>query len=183
MPPLRDDIREPQMAKAAKKGDGKKTDSASSATESNSPWQIKDGQRVRKGRKLPFENELHGFFMELSGAVSMVDSFSANAIELKSEELAYGYAKLAKDDPRVKAFFDKLVSGTAISAALIPTLTLVAMIGWHFGFIPPKVGVPLTLANGMLPFTREEEKKMKAQAAQDQAAAAAAKPNGDSSGT
>lgn len=177
--PLRD-IKEPPKEPKGKKD---KPSGESTPTDTNSPWQIKDGKKVRKGRKLPFENELHGFFIELSGAVAMADSFSANAIEIKSEELAYGYAKLAKDDPRVKAFFDKLVSGTAISAALIPTLTLVAMIGWHFGFIPPKLGVPITLANGMLPFTREEEKKMKAQQAEEQARAAAGGGNGDSSKT
>lgn len=176
--PLRDDIKPPKDPK----GKGSKPDSEPRQpgdTPTETAWQIKDGKKVRKGRKLPFENELHGFFIEMAGAVSMVDSFSGNAIELKSEELAYGYAKLVKDDPRVKAFFERLVSGTAVSAALIPTLTLLAMIGFHFGFIPPKIGVPVTLANGMIPFTREEEKKIKEQQARDQAKAA----NGDSSGT
>jgi hypothetical protein len=150
-----------------------------------SPWKTgEDGKRTRKGRKLPYEAQIHQLLLEVSGAVALADSFSAKAIELKSEELAYGYARLAKEDPRVKALFERLVTGTALSAVVIPTVSLVAMIGWHFGFVPSKVGVPVTLANGMIPFTREQERAAKEQAAQGQAEAQAraTHPNGEAPG-
>lgn len=138
------------------------------------PWEIReDGSKVRKGRRLPYEKEIEQFFLELSGAIAMGDSFSAKAVELKAPELAYGYAKLAKDDPRVKAFFEKLLAGSAWSAALFPTVSLVVMIGWHWGFVPPQLGVPVTMGSGMLPFTREEEQQFKAAQRQEQQTAEA----------
>lgn len=172
--PLKE-MNEPDSPKREKKEQAKKTEPKPKTEPSvESPWEIReDGSKVRKGRRLPYEKEIEQFFVELSGAVAMADSFSAKAIELKAPELAYGYARLAKDDPRVKAFFEKLLTGSAWSAALFPTVTLAVMIGWHWGFVPPQLGVPITLGTGMFPFTREQEQEAKAQAAQEQAQAAA----------
>lgn len=188
--PLKD-MKEPSSGRAKPPKDPPSAEApprdSTETPEIESPWKVdeKTGKRTRKGRKLPYEKQIHDLLLELSGAVALADSFSANAIELQSEQLAYGYARLAKEDPRVKALFEKLVTGTALSAALIPTLSLVAMIGWHFGFVPSKLGVPVTIANGMIPFTREQEQSAKNQAAGDQAQAAAAAqarathPNGE----
>lgn len=182
--PLKD-MQEPSKREAPPKKDAPRTSTDQAQPEADSPWKVDaNGKRTRKGRKLPYEAQIHQLLLELSGAVALADSFSAKAIELKSEELAYGYARLAKEDPRVKALFERLVQGTALSAALIPTLSLVAMIGWHFGFIPSKVGVPVTLANGMIPFTREQEQSAKDQVTHDQAQAhaRATHPNGEGPG-
>lgn len=158
------------------KGDKKKQDKAPPKSEPSveTPWEIReDGSKVRKGRRLPYEKELEQFFIELSGALAMADSFSAKAVEIKAPELAYGYARLAKDDPRVKAFFEKLLTGSAWSAAIFPTVTLALMVGWHWGLVPSQLGVPVTLGSGMLPFTREQEQQAKAQSAKEQAEAEA----------
>lgn len=172
--PLKE-IKEPGGASSGTKRKSKaEKEPEREAAAPESPWRINpDGTKERHGRRLPFEKEIHQFFIELSGAVALVDSFSAQAIEIKSEELAYGYARLAKDDPKVKAFFQKLLTGTAWSAALMPTVTLAVMIGWHHGFVPAKAGVPVILLHGLVPVTREQEQMMRAQAAADQAEAEA----------
>lgn len=184
--PLKDMQEPPKSPPKSPPGGGGRPQSDTPQPEGDSPWKVDaNGKRTRKGRKLPYEAQIHQLLLEVSGAVALADSFSAKAIELKSEELAYGYARLAKEDPRVKALFERLVQGTALSAALIPSLSLVAMIGWHFGFIPSKVGVPVTLANGMIPFTREQEQAAKSQVTEDQAEAhaqaqaRATHPNGE----
>lgn len=187
MMPLKE-VKEPGSKSEPKKKPASKKPSGGEASAPESPWKINpDGSKERQGRRLPFEKEIHQFFIEVSGAVALADSFTANAIELKSEELAYGYARLAKDDPRVKAFFDKLLTGTAWSAALMPTVTLVAMVGFHYGLVPPRIGVPVVMMHGMMPLTREEEQALKAQHHAEQAAAQAkgsseAHPHGESNG-
>lgn len=142
--------------------------------EEKDPWKLNpDGSKVRQGRKLPFENQLHGLFNELAGAVKMVDTFSAQSIALRSEELAYGYAKLAKEDPNVKAFFERALKGTAYSAVVLPTVLTVVPILWHFGFMPAKVGVPATFMAGLPLVTRGEEIAAAEDAVKQQAQAAA----------
>lgn len=123
------------------------------------PWKyLDDGSKVRQGRKLPFENNLRELFDAVAGGVSLADSFSGAVIGNQAEELAYGYAKLAKEDPRIKAFFEKLVTGSAYSAVVIPTALTAVPILWHFGLLPGHIGVPATMAVGLTPFTREEER-------------------------
>lgn len=186
--PLKE-IKEPDTPKSDKK-EPKREPKPKVEPTVESPWEIhEDGTKVRKGRRLPYEKEIEQFVIELSGAVAMADSFSAKAIELKAPELAYGYARLAKDDPRVKAFFEKILTGSAWSAALFPTVTLAVMIGWHWGFIPPQLGVPATVGSGMMPFTRAQEQEYKAEQKREQQQAAEAEarathprgeaPNGD----
>jgi hypothetical protein len=156
------DIKEPR---------GKKTGDSPDS----SPWKTdSDGTRKRGTRALPLEIRLREFFVSLAG-VSMLagDSFTANAIEAKSEELAYGYAKLASVDPRVKRVLTMLLEGSAWTEALIPTLGLAIIVGWHYGAVPDQLGVPMTLANNMVPVTRSQEQSIKAQAARDQAEAQA----------
>jgi hypothetical protein len=172
--PLKE-MNDPDAAKKEQpKRQAKKAPESKSEPSIESPWEIReDGTKVRKGRRLPYEKEIEQFFVEISGAVALADSFSAKAIELKAPELAYGYARLAKDDPRVKAFFEKLLTGSAWSAALFPTVSLAVMIGWHWGVVPPQLGVPMALGTGLLPVTREEEQAMKAQAFKEQSEAEA----------
>jgi hypothetical protein len=145
----------------------------------HSPWSIDaSGRRKRNTsnvRSLPLEVRLREFFVGLSGAAALAgDGFTANAIEAKAEELAYGYAKLAQMDPRVKRILTTLLEGSAWTEALVPTLGLVIIVGWHYGVIPDKLGVPMTLANGMIPVTRDQEKQMREQANREQAEAQAA---------
>ena len=139
---------------------------------SDAPWSTNDaGERVRSTRALPHEVRLREIFAEAAALLKGADSFSGILLEAKGEELAYGYAKLAKEDPRVKRVLERILEGSAWSAALAPTVTLAVCIAWHYGMIPGKVGVPLVIANGMLPISREEEMAMRAQAAQEQAQA------------
>ena len=161
---------------------------SSSAGETTDPWKyLEDGSKVRQGRKLPFENQLRDLFDTISGAVKLADSFSGEVIGNQAEELAYGYAKLAKEDPHVKAFFEKAFTASAYSAVIVPTALTVVPIAWHFGFVPAKVGVPLTLASGMMPVTREQEREWLASQQQEQAQAAesearATHPHGEAPG-
>lgn len=181
--PLKE-IKEPK-AKARAKATEEKPASAGEATD---PWKyLEDGTKVRQGRKLPFENQLRDLFDTVAGGVKMADSFSGEVIGNQSEELAYGYAKLAKEDARVKVFFEKLVTGSAYSAVLLPTALTVIPILWHFGLVPGKIGVPATLASGMLPFTREQEQEALAAQQQQQTEAAEAEarathPHGEAPG-
>lgn len=152
----------------------------------DSPWGEKDGKRVRTGKRLPFENRLSEFFATIAGVSAIAgDTFTANVIEAKTEELAYGYAKLAQSDPRVKRVLSMMMEGSAWSEALIPTVGLVVMVGWHYGVIPDRLGLPITMANGVMPVTRGQEMQMRAQAARDQQeaeAAAAARSQQDNNG-
>lgn len=141
----------------------------------SSPWKVTDeGKRVRSTRSLPHEIRLREFFAGLAGVAALAgDNFTGAAIEAKSEELAYGYAKLAQSDPRVKQVIAFLLEGSAWTEAIVPTVGLVIVVGWHYGVIPDQVGVPMTMANGLMPVTREQEAQMRAQAKRDQADAAA----------
>lgn len=145
----------------------------SKPTGEDSPWKHnEDGTRQRVGKKLPYETRLKEFFAGISGVATLAgDSFTAAAIEGKSEELAFGYAKLAQNDPRVKRVISFLLEGSAWTEAIIPTLGLAIVVGWHYGFVPDQLGVPLTVANGMLPLTREQEIAIKEKAAREQAEA------------
>src|ERR1700743_2557652 len=184
--PLKE-IKDPDKGKKPPK---EKT-SAAPETDKSDPWKyLEDGTKVRQGRKLPYENQLKDLFDTIAGGVKLADSFSGEIIAKQSDELAYGYAKLAKEDPRVRMFFEKMVTGSAYSAVIVPTALTVIPIAWHFGLLPAKIGVPLTLASGMLPFTREQEREFmaaqqaeQAQAeAQQQHEARATHPHGEAPG-
>lgn len=180
-------IDDPEKDKKPPK-DKKPSGGGTGGSDNTDPWKyLEDGTKVRQGRKLPFENSLRELFDAVAGGVKLADSFSGQVIENQAEELAYGYARLAKEDPKVKAFFEKLVTGSAYSAVVIPTAVTVIPILWHFGLMPAKLGVPVTLAAGMMPFTREQEQAAMAQQQQEQAQAAqqqerATHPHGEAPG-
>lgn len=167
--PLKKDITPPDDDKPKGSSESK------SAKPDTDPWKyLEDGTKVRQGRKLPFENQLRDLFDTVSGAVKLADSFSGEVIGNQAEELAYGYAKLAKEDARVRAFFEKAFTASAYSAVVVPTVLTVVPIAWHFGLVPGKVGIPLTMASGMMPVTREQEREWVASQQAEQAQAAAA---------
>jgi len=173
----------PDKPKGSKKDDGPKASDTSA-----DPWKyLADGTKARQGRKLPFENQLRDLFDTVAGAVKLADSFSGEVIGKQSEELAYGYAKLAKEDARIKAFFERAFTASAYSAVVVPTILTVVPIAWHFGLVPGKVGIPLTLASGMMPVTREQEREWVAsqeaeQAQAEQTAARGTHPRTEDSG-
>lgn len=168
--PLKE-IKEPKGDKSPKE----KSDIKPPGEDRTDPWKtLPDGTKVRQGRKLPYENQLQQLFTEISGAVSLADSFSAQAIKNQAEPLAYGYAKLAKEDERVKAFFERALKGSAYSAVVVPTACVLIPVLWHFGFMPGKVGAPVTFMAGLPLVTREEEIKAAQQAFKEQQEAAAA---------
>ena len=135
--------------------------------DSDAPWRVDDtGSKVRNTKKLPFENRLNELLAGFSGmALIAGDEFTANAITIKAPELAYGWAKLAQSDKRVKRVLEVLFEGSAWAEALIPTVGLVVVVGWHHGYVPSNIGVPLVLANGLVPVSREQEQEMQRQAA------------------
>lgn len=127
-----------------------------------------------KTRALPYESKLKEFFLTIAGVIALSDTFTATIIENKADELAHGYAKLAQEDSRVKNVLARILEGSAWSAALMPTVTVMVAILWHHGiFVPDRLGVPMAMANGVMPVTREQELQMKIQAEQEQAEAAA----------
>lgn len=182
--PLKE-IKEPPAGKGKEKE--KKPKPSEKPDGDDSAWKyLEDGSKKRKGRKLPYEAQIHELFDEIAGAVQLVDSFSSQVISARSEELAYGYARLAKEDPRIRAFFAKALMGSAYSAVILPTALTLVPILWHFGLVPAKIGVPLTLMSGQMPVTRTQEQEWLASQQAEQAQAAAAEkpthPQGEGSG-
>ena len=178
--PLVEEKKPPKESKSKGEAKPKQPD-----TSGDDPWKtLPDGSKVRQGRKLPYEKQLHQLFREVGGAVSLADSFAGEAFKLRSEELAYGYAKLAQEDDRVKAFFARILAGSAYSAIVVPTACLIIPILWHFGMVPARIGVPITFMSGLPLVTREQEQKYKADQEREQEAAAAeharaTHPNGE----
>jgi len=173
--PLKKDIQEPPASKDG--GKSKRKTAEPKPPASDEPWRyLDDGSKVRQGRKLPYEKELHRLFKEIAGGVTLVDSFSGEVIKRNSEELAYGYAVLAQENDAVKAFFARITDVSAHSAIILPTVFTVVPILWHFGLMPARFGVPATVMIGMPLLTREQEQQFKAdaQAEQQQAEAAEA---------
>ena len=159
------------LGSAGGKGNGKpKTD-----TDPSAPWRVNPDtqQRERNGRLLPFEVKLRELLVGISGTAALAgDQFVSAAIDSKRDELAYGYAKLAKENDSVKRVLEIMFTGSAWAEALIPTVGLVAVVGWHFGMVPDQVGVPLTMASGIVPMSRESEVEMRKRAAAQAAQAA-----------
>lgn len=169
MSKVKDDIKAPKDAKAT--GTRKPGAKADSDWETDGDWKVnlKTGERKRAGRALPLEIRLREFWLGISGGAALAgDSFTSGAIKAKHEELAYGYAKLAQANSQVKFVLEKFLVGSAYTEAIVPTVSLLIMVGWHWGIIPSKIGVPMTFANGMLPVTREQEIQMKVQAETEQ---------------
>jgi hypothetical protein len=166
------------------KDKGKSKEKAQPKTDGETDaWKIlPDGSKKRQGRKLPYEAQLHQLLEEISGGVMLLDSFSGQVISARAEELAYGYARLAKEDDRVRAFFAKALTASAYSAVLLPTVLTLAPILWHFGLLPGRVGVPLTLMSGAMPITREQEQQQQEQAKAAAEQARATHPHGEAKG-
>lgn len=160
------------MAISDKKPPGNGTGTKTRKESGGDPWRIENGRRVRASKALPFENRINELLAGVSGAAMLAgDQFTADAITVKSPELAYGWAKVAQNDPRVKRVLTALFEGTAWAEALIPTVGLVIVVGWHYGMIPDRLGVPLSVANGLVPVSREaevENRKREQAAAQGQ---------------
>lgn len=130
------------------------------------PWRYDDqGKKHRNSRILPFENKLKELLLNVSAIVSFQDEFTAIAIQNQAPDIAYGWAKLASEDDRVKRVLHMLLEGSSWADALMPTATLAVAVLWHYGiFIPDKLGVPVSMAAGAIPISREVEQEMKAAA-------------------
>ena len=160
------DIKEPKKTGKGGKKPPKDSGPKAKPTGDDSPWKVNtEGKRERATRALPHEVRLREFFAGISGVAALAgDGFTGAAIEAKSEELAYGYAKLAQADPRVKRVIAFLMEGSAWAEAAVPTIGLVIVVGWHYGVIPDQVGVPMVVANGLVPISREQEIQMRREA-------------------
>lgn len=162
------------------------------ATDDDSPWNYVDGKKVRQGRKLPNEAKIQQFLIESAQMLSLADEFTATAILNKSDELAYGYAKLAQEDPRVRKIVTMLTSSSAWAAAMIPTATILVASLWHHGFLPDRIGVPVTMMQELPTMTRQEINEAREAAMREGRAAEAraaqsthpkAEENGDGNGS
>lgn len=140
-------------------------------TDDDSPWKYVDGEKQRQGRKLPNETKIHQFLIESAEMLSIADQFTATAILNKSEELAYGYARLAQDDPRVRKIISTLTSSSAWATAMVPTATILVAVAWHHGFMPDRIGLPVTMMQGLPTYTRAQMVEAAAQARREGEAA------------
>jgi hypothetical protein len=150
---------EPKKAPPAKEPKAKK------AEPKESPRTAPSGAT---SRALPLESKLKQLFVAAAGGAEMAgDNFVANVLEYRAGDLAHGWARLAQENPRVKAFLTTLLEGSAWSEALIPTLAVGVAIAWHFGYAPERIGVPMALGSvnmeaGQFPMSREVEVEFKA---------------------
>lgn len=143
------------------------------------PWKLNEttGRKERQGRLLTYEKKLRGLFAGMAGTMQYIrsDTFSADVIRANSDELAYGYARLAQENPQVKRALEFLFKTSALGDALLPTATVLLLILWHYEILVPNgIGVPLATMNGVVPTSREAELHGYQQARE------AAEGNGDS---
>lgn len=175
-------LKETKGPKGSGKAEAKATPNGN--LESEGAWKLSsDGKKIRQGRALPLENKLKEVLLGAGALVGLQDEFVGLAVTNKAPEIAYGWAKLASEEPRVKRALEFILEGSAWSEALLPTVTLMLAIAWHYGiFVPDKLGVPLSIAAGAFPVSREVEQQMKAEAkaAERQSAAAEAQRDSDS---
>ena len=145
------------------------------------PWKInEDGTKQRASRALPYANRISELLAGASGTALLAgDQFTAQAIAAKSPELAYGWAKLAQSDPRVKRVLEALFEGSAWAEALIPTIGLVIVVGWHYGMVPDRLGAPLSVASGLIPVSREQEKEARVREARQRSQSRSQKSEGE----
>jgi hypothetical protein len=154
----------------------------------NSAWtlevDISKGQirRVRNFKTadgvaaLPLEKKLRDVFMGIAGLAEMGgDEFSATAIENKAEELAYGWARVAQENEKVRLVLRWLVETNAWTDAAVPTVIVGGAIAWKYNLIPDKIGEPIAKFSGAVPMTPDEELEL-AQKMADMKAAAESTP-------
>lgn len=152
-------------------------------TDLNSPWKVEvnlekgEIRRVRDfSRKdgipaLPFEKKLREVFMGVAGGIFMLgEEFSSTVIENKAAELAYGWARVAQENEKVRVFIGWAVTTNAWTDAAVPTAVVVGAIAWRTNMLPEgmiaSMGERAAKFSGALPLSKEEE---------EQAAAAAMK--------
>jgi hypothetical protein len=118
---------------------------------------------------LPLEKKLRDLFMGLAGLAEMVgDEFSSKVVENKAEELAYGWARVAQENEKVRIAIKWMVETTAWTDAVVPTVLVGGSIAWRYGMVPDQIGQPIAKFAGAIPMTPEEEEALAAQAAQMQ---------------
>ena len=116
---------------------------------------------------LPLEKKLQEVFMFLAGIAEMTgDGFSSNVIEQKSVELAYGWARVAQENEKVRLVLKWIVETNAWTDAIAPTILVTGAIAWHHDLLPERIGAPIAKFAGAVPVTPEEEEAMKRQAEQ-----------------
>lgn len=144
------------------------------AVDLNSPWKIEVDleqgaiRRVRNfSRKdgvpaLPLEKKLREVFMGIAGGIFMLgEEFSSTVIENKAAELAYGWARVAQENEKVRIFLTWAVTTNAWADAAVPTGVVVGAIAWRTGVLPEgfiaSIGERAAKFSGALPLSKEEE--------------------------
>lgn len=161
-------------------------------SEVNSAWNLEiDLQKGQVRRKrnfstadgvkaLPLEKKLRDLCMGLAGVAEMLgDEFSSTVVESKAEELAYGWARVAQENEKVRLVLRWLVETNAWTDAVIPTVLVGGSIAWHYDVLPDSIGQPIAKFAGAIPMTPEEEKEIQDKMSQMMAAEQAETPHED----
>lgn len=153
-----------------------KKPSTQNGTPTEGPWKEgPNGEKLRNGRALPFENKLKELLIGVGTVMSFKDEYVGTVMQNQAPEIAYGWAKLASEEPRVKRALEVLLTGSAWQEAIMPTATLAIAVLWHYGiFVPDKIGAPVSLMVGAIPISREQENELKSRAEAEAQQAAAA---------
>lgn len=113
---------------------------------------------------LPLETKLRQGFSAVAGGIQLAgDEFSYEAVRSQIDNLSYGWALLARENPHVHRFVSFLVETDAWVEAAIPTALVLIMIGWHYNLLPARlegVGVKASIMAGVVPVSREQEREM-----------------------
>lgn len=119
---------------------------------------------------LPLEKKLRDTFMGIAGLAEIAgDQFSATVVENKAEELAYGWARVAQENEKVRIAIRWIVETNAWTDAMVPTVMVTGSIGWRYGLLPDSIGEKIAKFSGAVPMTPEEEAQLQKQAEQMQA--------------
>lgn len=142
-------------------------------SEVNSAWNLEidlEKGQVRRKRNfstadgvkaLPLEKKLRDLCMGLAGLAEMLgDEFSATVVESKAEELAYGWARVAQENEKIRLVLRWMVETNAWTDAAIPTVMVGGSIAWKYGVLPDAIGQPIAKFAGAIPMTPEEEKEI-----------------------
>jgi len=125
-------------------------------------------------KALPMERKLRDLFMAVAGLAEMAgDKFSSTAVENKAEELAYGWARVAQENEKVRLALRWLVETNAWTDAAVPTVIVGGAVAWKYNLLPDKIGEPIAKFSGAIPMTPEEEAEVAKKLAQMEAEAEA----------
>ena len=104
-----------------------------------------DAPKVER-RRYRMEPKLREFFGSLALiAAAAGDSYGAQVISLRTDDLAHSWAKLAEANPTIRRLLEALTSGGAYGEAIMVTGSVVIPILWRHGVVPDELGYPVAV--------------------------------------